>query len=93
MHSIELKFGMYIMHHRPIYCIDFGEFRINIFFFRSPKVILMHYRPTSCIDFGEFRINNFFTEAQKRILIHYSLWDQLIISMLMSNGSFDLDKI
>ena len=31
VHSIELRFGMYIIRHRPIYCVDFGEFRINNF--------------------------------------------------------------
>ena len=30
--SIELKFGMYIIGHRPTNCVEFGEFRINIFF-------------------------------------------------------------
>ena len=29
VHSIELKFGIYIIGHRPIYCGDFDEFRIN----------------------------------------------------------------
>ena len=37
VHSIELKFGMYIMRHRPIYCVEFSEFRINSFFYRSTK--------------------------------------------------------
>ena len=32
MHSIELKFSMYIIHHRNTYCIDLCEFRINRFF-------------------------------------------------------------
>ena len=32
MHSIELKFGMYIIHHRSTYCSNFGEFMINSFF-------------------------------------------------------------
>ena len=31
MHSIELKFGKYILHQRPRYCIDFGEFSIKSF--------------------------------------------------------------
>ena len=29
MHSIELKFGRYIIGHRPTYSIDFGEFKIK----------------------------------------------------------------
>ena len=29
--SIELKFGMYIIGHGTTYCVEFGEFRINIF--------------------------------------------------------------
>ena len=32
-HSIELKFGMRVIVHRLIYCIDFGEFSNNSFFF------------------------------------------------------------
>ena len=37
VHSIKLKFGMYIVGHRPTYCVEFGEFRINSFFYRSTK--------------------------------------------------------
>ena len=33
VHSTELNFSMYIIGHRPPYCIDFSEFRINSFFF------------------------------------------------------------
>ena len=36
-HLIELKFGMYIIGHHPTYCVEFGEFRINSFFYRSSK--------------------------------------------------------
>ena len=32
VHWIELKFGMYIIGHRPTYCVEFGEFKINSFF-------------------------------------------------------------
>ena len=32
-HSIELKFGMYILGHRSTNCVEFGEFRLNSFFF------------------------------------------------------------
>ena len=44
--SIKFKFDMYIIHHLPTYCIAFGDFRINSFFFffnRSTKGILIHY--------------------------------------------------
>ena len=37
LHSIELKFGMYIISHCLTYCVEFGEFRINSFFYRSTK--------------------------------------------------------
>ena len=33
VHSIELKFAMYIIGHRLTYCADFSKFRINRFFF------------------------------------------------------------
>ena len=33
MHSIELKFGMYIIDHHPTHCVDFDKFRIHVFFF------------------------------------------------------------
>ena len=32
VHSMELKFGMHIIVYYLIYCVDFGEFRINSFF-------------------------------------------------------------
>ena len=32
VHSIQLKFGMFIIDPLPTFCIDFVEFRINIFF-------------------------------------------------------------
>ena len=38
MHWIELKFGIYIIHHRPTYYIDFDEFRINRFFTGEQKI-------------------------------------------------------
>ena len=38
VHLIELKFGMHIIIHRLIYCIDFGELRIDSFFKRSTKM-------------------------------------------------------
>ena len=31
VHSIELKFGMYIIDHRLTYCVKSGEFEINSF--------------------------------------------------------------
>ena len=43
VYSIELKFGMYIIGHRPTYCVEFGEFRINSFFTGAQKRILTHY--------------------------------------------------
>ena len=43
VHSIELKFGMYFIGHRPTYCVEFGEFRINRFFIGAPKIILIYY--------------------------------------------------
>ena len=42
-HSIEFKFGMYIIGHRLTYRVDFGEFRFNSFFTGIQKRILMHY--------------------------------------------------
>ena len=36
VHSIELRFGMYITGHRFTYCVDFNEFKIK-FFYRRPK--------------------------------------------------------
>ena len=38
VHSIELKFGMYIVGHRPTYCVEFGELRI-VFFTGAQKGI------------------------------------------------------
>ena len=43
VHSIELKFAMYIIGHRPRYCVEFGEFMINSFFTGVQKRILIHY--------------------------------------------------
>ena len=43
VHSIELKFGMYIIGHRPTSFIDFGEQRINSIFTGAQKRILMRY--------------------------------------------------
>ena len=43
VHSIELKFDMHIIVYRLIYCVDFGEFRINSFFTGEQKSILIHY--------------------------------------------------
>ena len=42
MHFIKLKAGLYITDHRHAYCIDFSEFRINIF-------ILLEYKKNSYI--------------------------------------------
>ena len=43
VHSIELKFGMYFISHRPTYCVEFGELWINNFFTGALKRILIHY--------------------------------------------------
>ena len=43
VHSNELKFGMYIIGYCTTYCVDFGEFRMNIFFTGVQKRILIHY--------------------------------------------------
>ena len=37
MHSIEFKFGTYIIGHRLTYCVEFGEFRLNSFFTGAQK--------------------------------------------------------
>ena len=42
LHSIKLKFDMYIISHRSTDCVDFGEYRMNIFFTRVQKRILIH---------------------------------------------------
>ena len=36
-HSIELKFGRYIIDHCLKYCIDFGEFRVNSIFLNGVR--------------------------------------------------------
>ena len=46
VHSIELKFGMHIIVHRLIYCVDFGEFSINSFFTGVQKKNSYTLRPT-----------------------------------------------
>ena len=43
--SIELKFRMYIIGHRPSYCVNFGEFRIISSFTSAQKRIFMHCNP------------------------------------------------
>ena len=35
--SIELKFNMHIISHRPTYCVEFDEFKINSFFLQEHK--------------------------------------------------------
>ena len=40
VHFIKLIFGVYITDHRPIYCIDFGEFQINSFLQEYKKEFL-----------------------------------------------------
>ena len=43
VHSIELKFGMYITGHRRTSPVDFGEYWMNSFFTGVQKRILVHY--------------------------------------------------
>ena len=62
VHSIELKFGMYIIDHCPIYCIDFGEFRIKSFFSLSTK------RHSYALQPMESNYNNY-ASVQMEILI------------------------
>ena len=73
VHSIDLKFGMYIIGHRPTHCVEFGEFRINSFFTGAQKRILIHSqvaqrycstlaehcRTTACIGSSWPFFNNF----------------------------------
>ena len=40
VHSIELKFGMYIIGLRPTYCVEFDEFRLNSYFTGAQKKVL-----------------------------------------------------
>ena len=37
VHSIVLKLGIHIIGHRPTYCVEFDEFRINSFFLQEDK--------------------------------------------------------
>ena len=41
MPSTELKFGTCIIGHRPKYCNNFGELKINSFFIGAQKRILI----------------------------------------------------
>ena len=43
MHSIDIKFGIYIIGHHSTNCIGFGEERSNSFFTGTQKRILMHW--------------------------------------------------
>ena len=38
VHSIELKFDMYVIGNHPTYCVEFGEFRINSFLTGAKKL-------------------------------------------------------
>ena len=49
VHSIELKFGMYIIGHNPTYCIDFGECNNNSFIAGVQILTLKHYNLKSQI--------------------------------------------
>ena len=39
LHSIELKFDVYIIAHCPTYCVNFGEFKSNSFLQECNKLI------------------------------------------------------
>ena len=43
MHSIKLKFGMYIAGHRRANPIDFGDCRMYSFFIGEEERVLIHY--------------------------------------------------
>ena len=45
MYSIELKFGVYNKGHCHIYCIDFGEFKVNSFFYNTKKKYFYALQP------------------------------------------------
>ena len=45
VHSIELKFGMYITSYRRTNPIDFGEYQMNSFFYSSTKKNSYTLRP------------------------------------------------
>ena len=49
VHSIELKFDMYIIGHLLTYSYDFGEFRNTSVFTGVEKIFLIHYSPWSQI--------------------------------------------
>ena len=40
VHSIELKFSMYILGHYPTYCVEFGEFIIKVLLQEHKKEFL-----------------------------------------------------
>ena len=42
VHSIDLKYSMYIMRHYPTYYVDFGEFKINSFYIGVQNFFLIH---------------------------------------------------
>ena len=52
VHSFELKFRMYIIGHRPTYCVEFGEFRINRFFTGTQKRILLQPTESNCKEYA-----------------------------------------
>ena len=45
VHSIEFKFSMYVIGHRRTNRIDFGEYRMNTYFYRSTKMNFYTLRP------------------------------------------------
>ena len=64
VHLIELKFGTYIIGHRPTHCVDFCKFRINGFSYRSTKTILLQYSLWSQIIKNKLALNGVLDEAQ-----------------------------
>ena len=43
VHLIQFKFDVYVIGHRPTYCVNFGKFKNNSFFTGVQKRILIHY--------------------------------------------------
>ena len=67
--SIEFKFDIYVIGHRPTHCIDFVDFRIDRFFTGLQKIILIHYIVWSqiirsiLVPKWRFRLSSYFIGA------------------------------
>ena len=55
VHSTELKFSMHIIQHRPTYCIDFREFRINSFFTEAQKKVLLQSKESNYQNYASLQ--------------------------------------